>query len=97
MSSRIGGHAGFWFLQDADQKKAVYYALHGTAIALIANAIDFRISHPNARLRLWIVTSSPFRARDLHAYVLKIYIFPIAFIRNRHTIKTMCEYDGMMN
>ena len=65
----------FGFLQDADQKKAVYYAINGTAIALITNAIDFRISHLISRLRLWIVTSSPFKARDLHAYVLKIYNF----------------------
>jgi hypothetical protein len=36
----------FGFLQDADQKKTVYYALHGTAIALIANVTDFRIAHP---------------------------------------------------
>jgi hypothetical protein len=34
------------FLQDADQKKPVYYAINGTAIARIISAIDFRISHP---------------------------------------------------
>ena len=43
---------------------------HGTAIALIQSAIDVSIVHPIFRLKLWKKTNSPFRARDLHAYML---------------------------
>jgi len=44
-----------------------------------------------------IVTSRPFRARDLHAYILNNTLFYPEFNRNRPAIKIMCEYDEVLN